>query len=161
VVAPEAAALAFGDEWRESGQWFRLLVPWFVASLSFGPIAQVWLLLGRQRDALAWHAVVLGASVAALAVGARTMEPAGAILLFAGVGAVARLFVIEVTFRAAGAKAGASLNVLARELVRAVPFVLLVWGVRAVQENVWATAGAAVVAIGAHLALIVRRRGRA
>ncbi|MCA9753087.1 MAG: oligosaccharide flippase family protein, partial [Gemmatimonadetes bacterium] len=73
VVAPEAAALAFGDEWRESGQWFRLLVPWFVASLSFGPIAQVWLLLGRQRDALAWHAVVLGASVAALAVGARTM----------------------------------------------------------------------------------------
>jgi O-antigen/teichoic acid export membrane protein len=124
VVAPEAAALAFGPEWSDSGRWFRRLVPWFLASLAFGPLAQVWLVMNRQREALWLHTLVVITGLAALAIGAARSSPEEAILLFSISGAIVRIAGIEWTMRAAGGAPGAAVGALAVELARAAPFAL-------------------------------------
>jgi O-antigen/teichoic acid export membrane protein len=160
IVAPQVAGLAFGTQWTDSGEWFRLLVPWSLTALSFGPITQVLLVLERQRDSLVLQAVLVAGTLTALVVGASVLPARGAILLFSATGAAIRIVGIELAARAAGAPRWQSIRIFATELGRALPFVMLAAAVKVSipGSTVALVAVAALTAIHAGLQLREHRR---
>lgn len=49
AVGPKLFAFVFGPEWEQSGQYARILTPWFLINLISSPVSQVPLILRKQR----------------------------------------------------------------------------------------------------------------
>ncbi|MBE7509664.1 MAG: oligosaccharide flippase family protein [Bacteroidia bacterium] len=49
ITGPDIFAFVFGDQWRESGQFARILAPWFFLDFIRTPISQVPVITGQQK----------------------------------------------------------------------------------------------------------------
>ncbi len=92
AFGPFLFTLVFGDEWTESGQYARLLVPAFLVQLVVSPLSQTLNILERQRWQLAWDvvrlALVVGAIVGSAAL---SMPPRTAVIAYSAGATVAYL----------------------------------------------------------------------
>lgn len=59
ITGPDIFAFVFGDQWRESGQFARILAPWFFLDFIRTPISQVPVIIGKQRQWLAWNVLAI------------------------------------------------------------------------------------------------------
>jgi len=59
ITGPDIFAFVFGDQWRESGQFARILAPWFFLDFIRTPISQVPVIIGKQRQWLAWNVLAM------------------------------------------------------------------------------------------------------
>ena len=59
ITGPDIFAFVFGDQWRESGQFARILAPWFFLDFIRTPISQVPVIIEKQRQWLAWNVLAI------------------------------------------------------------------------------------------------------
>jgi len=59
ITGPDIFVFVFGDQWRESGQFARILAPWFFLDFIRTPISQVPVIIGKQRQWLAWNVLAI------------------------------------------------------------------------------------------------------
>ena len=156
VTADSLFATAFGEDWRTSGGYFLLLLPWFVTAVPFAPLSQLLLVLERQRDALHVHLGVLVASLGGLLAFAPLGNAGLAILAFSVLGAGARLVSLEFVMRACGGRPGEVTAAFARAVLRAIPYAVVAWGARRFLPGAHATVAVAAGLIVLHLALQLR-----
>ena len=89
LFAPPLFAWVFGPEWREAGEFTRLLVPWLALKFATSPATVLFPILGRQRLLFWYENVGFVLRVAALLAGAWALGSANwAVALFSAVGFV-------------------------------------------------------------------------
>jgi O-antigen/teichoic acid export membrane protein len=72
VTAPDGFALAFGAEWRLSGEFASWMALWLFAAFVYSPLSTLFAVMERQVEVVALQAVLLAARVGALVIGALT-----------------------------------------------------------------------------------------
>lgn len=55
VIAPDLFALVFGEKWRVSGEYARILVPMFFLQFVTSPLSSMYMLAQKQRLDLLWQ----------------------------------------------------------------------------------------------------------
>jgi O-antigen/teichoic acid export membrane protein len=82
VFAPTVFPWVFGDEWREAGQFARILAPMFLCSFVASPVSSLILIGERQKYDLFLQVLLLVLTVGALLIGGRLGDANLAVLLF-------------------------------------------------------------------------------
>lgn len=88
AVAPPLFALVFGPEWREAGEYTRLLVPWLALKFAASPATALFAVLGRQKLMFWYENAGFVLRVAALLAGVWMDSVIWAVGLFGAVGFV-------------------------------------------------------------------------
>jgi O-antigen/teichoic acid export membrane protein len=92
ILAPDIFSFVFGEEWRQSGHFLRLILPWLAMSTVVSPSTVVFGILNRQEIASIFEVVLITSRVLALVAGALLYHsPALCIGLYGAVGAVAHV----------------------------------------------------------------------
>ncbi len=76
--------LAFGQQWRRSGQYAVALGPWVLCSFFVTPLSNLPLLFDRQAMALFFQAVLMGIRIGSLLIGIALKDDMLAMWLFGG-----------------------------------------------------------------------------
>src|SRR5204863_255676 len=58
AAGPFLFSMVFGNEWREAGVYAQILSVWIFLDLIKAPIAQVPVIMGRQKEVLRWTLLV-------------------------------------------------------------------------------------------------------
>lgn len=82
VIAPDLFAFIFGEQWRESGGYARLLAPMLLARFITTPLSSMFLIADKQELDLAWQVVLLVLTLASLWAGAVINDAKVSIQLF-------------------------------------------------------------------------------
>ncbi|WP_104203644.1 lipopolysaccharide biosynthesis protein [Billgrantia saliphila] len=70
VVGPDLFALAFGERWREAGDFARWMAPWLYLVFITAPLSHLFAVLERQGQGLVFQMLMLSVRIAAIAIGA-------------------------------------------------------------------------------------------
>jgi len=75
IIAPDMFAIFFGKAWREAGVYAQILSPWIFLNFIVSPIAGVYLIVGKQKQAL-WFALSdIITKIGSIAFGAYMNDP--------------------------------------------------------------------------------------
>lgn len=88
VWLPAICAWLLGDQWRESGEYIRVMLPWLLLVLMNHPVNFLPDLFGRQRGLFVFTAVRITLQAAALGLGFVLRSPHQTLLLYALAAAV-------------------------------------------------------------------------
>jgi O-antigen/teichoic acid export membrane protein len=92
ILAPDIFALVFGESWRQSGHYLRLILPWLALMAVVSPSTVILPVLNRQEVGTVYEVALITARTLALVAGAQHFESAcWAIGLYGAVGVVANL----------------------------------------------------------------------
>ena len=83
VFSPMLFAAVFGEEWREAGQYARMLVPMFYLRFVVSPLSYVFYVTEKQSYDLVWQLLLLVATMSAIWAGALLNDARYAIGLYA------------------------------------------------------------------------------
>ncbi len=127
LEAPDVFAFVFGAVWREAGVFAQYVAPWSFFVFAASPLTRLFDVLERQREELAFNAVLFAGRAAALVGGAVGYGQArAAIGLFSACGAVLWGGLLVALLRMGGASLGAVARRLAWSAVLSLP-ALGVW----------------------------------
>ncbi len=104
LLGPDLFAFVFGEPWRPSGLYARVLSPWLLLGAVGAPLTRAFDVTERQRDELLSGAATAGLIGTALTIGAGLATPAAALAVLAGGGVLARVVQIGWVFRLSGAR---------------------------------------------------------
>ncbi len=135
ISAPELFSAILGAHWRQAGVYAQWLAPWQFFVFVGLPLSNIFNVLERLREAFLFNLCILLARFAALYVGGVKDEPMLGVALFGVSGAVLWLIMCLRVLSLAGASVGNVGGTLYRELLAAIPFAALVWGVKVVLGN--------------------------
>ena len=124
-LGPDAFALVFGEEWRLSGEYARLVAPWLVFAFVSAPMSTLAFVRERQGQAFLITLYETGLRIVALWVGSRYDSPELSIGLYGAAGAFITVFYLGWALRLAGSGLLSWLKSMSEYLVGAVVFLLL------------------------------------
>lgn len=105
VLAPSLFALVFGPEWREAGEFARVLTPMFLVKFIASPLSYTYYIAERQREDLLLHVYMGVSTAAALVLGARIFgEPRAVLALFSANYALIYLVYLARSYRFSGGR---------------------------------------------------------
>ena len=107
LVAPWAFEFAFGEPWREAGEYARLLLPFFFLRFVVSPLSFVFVVAERQRVDLAWQVGLFVVTILGLVVGGVLADPALAIGIFSAVYAAMYVLYLWLAYGVAGGRRAA------------------------------------------------------
>ena len=84
LYSPGLFALVFGEEWREAGEYARLLVPMFFLRFLVSPLSYVLYVAEKQSYDLLWQIALLVGTLTAIWAGAQLGDARLAVALFSG-----------------------------------------------------------------------------
>ena len=84
LYSPGLFALVFGEEWREAGEYARLLVPMFFLRFVASPLSYVLYVAEKQSYDLLWQIALLVGTLTAIWAGAQLGDARLAVGLFSG-----------------------------------------------------------------------------
>jgi O-antigen/teichoic acid export membrane protein len=82
LTAPEVFALVFGEQWRTSGEYARILAPMFLLRFIIGPLSYTLYIAERQRLDLALQVLLLLSTGGSLTLGLLTGSPRAGLIAF-------------------------------------------------------------------------------
>tara|TARA_B100000212_G_scaffold325350_1_gene286943 strand:+ start:5919 stop:7370 length:1452 start_codon:yes stop_codon:yes gene_type:complete len=82
LIAPELFALIFGEEWRISGTFGRLISPWLYLVFICSPLSNITTILEQQDKGLIFQIILLTSRLIAIYIGINNGDPSFTIMLF-------------------------------------------------------------------------------
>lgn len=161
LVAPDAFALVFGEDWRAAGSFARLLTPYIFCFFIALPLNCLPLAFNRQRGELIFQGGITIARCAAIIIGGVTGRIDLTIILMSLIGAAGWLAYLLWAMSLVG-RHWQMLSVLARECLFVAPFVVaavLAEQLLVAHDQIWIL-GAAVVCWGLSVLMALSRMVR-
>lgn len=103
LYAPDLFAWIFGETWRDSGVYARLLLPLMMFRFVGSPLGYVFYIAEKQNIDLAWQVVLMVGSVASLVIGGFMFDEYVSIAVFSIFYSVMYIFYIIIAYRYAEA----------------------------------------------------------
>lgn len=125
--APGLFSIAFGEPWRLAGVYAQWLAPWLAIVFVTSPLTIIPAVVGRQGGELLFQVVLLVGRTTALVLAARAGNAEVAIAIFAAVSAAFWLVFLLWLMSIAGHHPTGVARLLARPVLRALPFAGIVW----------------------------------
>ncbi len=125
VAAPEIIGIILGSAWLESGVYIQWLSVYLAMTFVAMPLIQMLFVLEKQRQRLIYQTVLAVGRIMGLVIGGLLGDPVLAIALASSIGVVVIFITIIIVMGYAGVKYTLVFRVLFMELVKAVPFVLV------------------------------------
>lgn len=116
VAGPDLFAVAFGERWREAGEFARWMTPWFYFQFTSSPLSSVFMVLEMQAQYAAFQLCLALAVLVGLSIGAYLNEPVAAVASLSALAGACYLLVGATLFRQLGAGWAYVLTPVYREL---------------------------------------------
>jgi O-antigen/teichoic acid export membrane protein len=129
IVAPDVYAVVLGAEWRDAGEYLRVLAPWFFLAASCAPLTRIFDVREKQRADLTSSALMAALMVPAIWWGAQQSDIWLYLVALAASGVAGRLVQLSLMLYYGGLTLRQGLAPFARYAAFGSPFLLALWGV--------------------------------
>jgi O-antigen/teichoic acid export membrane protein len=163
IVAPDVFAIVFGEQWGEAGEYARIMSPIAFLTLSSAHLTHVPMLLQKQGGELTFQTILFCTTTASLYLAGLTGEAALSVSLLSASTTLCWIGFMIWTVRMAGCDMRRILDIVVKEVILAVPFILPVFlvesGIAGNLTSYWTLLFAMTLGLLAILLALLRIRG--
>jgi O-antigen/teichoic acid export membrane protein len=141
MIGDDVFSIVFGPQWAEAGIYVQMLSLWILFVFISSPLSHLLSVLEKQRIGMQWNIGLFISRIAAICIGGYFNNERLAIALFGVVGVIGFVFYSLLILYYAQVTVTKSVSILVTNLVKAIPYLILVGGLKYFQLDGWAITG--------------------